>query len=752
MFISLLLHRNGATAAKTMENAGQKIIKQIASELSITDHQVSNTVELLQSDNTVPFIARYRKEVTGSLDETQIYDIQKQLGYYSELEDRKQTILKTIEAEGKLTEELREEIENCLNKKDLEDIYLPYKPKRRTKASIAMEAGLEPLARLMLLKQDIASGSVEDYATKYLNPEKNVNTALEACQGAENIISSWVSENADIRKMVRRISYRMGIVVTKVKEEHADKRTKYEMYYDHSESVKSIPPHRILAVNRAEREGIVKVSIETLDEHIIELIRRRYVRNPQSIFRPNIESAITDSFKNYIFPSIENEIRNELTERADEASIKVFGENLRELLLHPPAGDKVIIGVDPGFRTGSKIAVIDRTGKYLAHAVIYPVEPLSKWEESDRILKSLMENFGVETVALGNGTASREIDSYLKGMLERHNLNIQRVIANESGASVYSASDIAREELPNVDVSIRGAVSIARRLQDPLAELVKIDPKSIGVGQYQHDVDQKSLSEALDNTVESVVNFVGVDLDTASYSLLKYVAGIGPALAKNMVEYRNERGRFDDIHELLNVPRLGDKAFEQAAGFLRVRDGKNPLDNSAVHPESYRFVGQLCESKDISIEELIGNEELINALAPEELVTDETGLPTIRDILDELRKPGRDPREEYKDIGFHPDVTEMEHLSEGMILNGVITNVTHFGVFVDIGVHQDGLIHISEIANKFIRDPSEVCKVGDHVSVKVLSVDLERRRISLSMKRVEKKDRTIEGQGKVHKD
>jgi uncharacterized protein len=722
-----------------METVSEKIVKQIASELSVTEHQVSNTVELLQSDNTIPFIARYRKEVTSSLDETKIHEIQKQLGYYSELEDRKQTILKTIEAQDKLTDELREKIEACLNKKELEDIYLPYRPKRRTKASIAIEAGLEPLARLMLLGQKITSGSVEDYAVKYLNPEKNVNTPLEACQGAENIISSWISENGDIRKMVRRISYRMGTIVTKVKEEHAGERTKYEMYYDHSESVKSIPPHRIHAINRAEREGIITVSIETLDEHIIELMRRRYIRNPQSIFRPNVESAITDSFRNYIYPSIENEIRNELTERADKVSIAVFAEGLRDLLLQPPVGDKVIIGVDPGFRTGSKVAVIGKTGKYLAHAVIYPIEPRNMWERSDKILGSLIGNFGVEVIATGNGTASREIDSYLKEMLERHGLNVQRVMVNESGASVYSASDIAREELPDVDVSIRGAVSIARRLQDPLAELVKIDPKSIGVGQYQHDVDQKLLSKALDNTVESVVNFVGVDLNTASYSLLKYVAGIGPALANNIVEYRNKQGRFEDIHELLNVPRLGDKAFEQAAGFLRIGDGKNPLDNSAVHPESYHFVEQLCGSKGISIEELIGNEELISTFDPEELATDETGLPTIQDILEELKKPGRDPREEYKDIGFRPDVTEMKHLSEGMILNGAITNVTHFGVFVDIGVHQDGLVHVSEIASRFVRDPAKVCKVGDHVRVKVLSVDLERRRISLSMKRVGKR-------------
>jgi len=719
-----------------MRNVNEKIIKQIASDISVSENKVSSTVDLLQSDNTVPFIARYRKEVTGSLDETQIYEIQKQLGYYSELEERKQTILKTIEAQGKLTDELKEEIETCLNKKDLEDIYLPYKPKRRTKADKAIEAGLKPLARLMIVEQNITSGLVEDYAAKYLNPEKGINTPEEACRGAENIISSWLSDNPDIRKMVRRITFRMGTVVTKVKEEYADKRTKFEMYYDHSEPVKSIPPHRVLAMNRGDREGVIAVSIKTLDEQVIDMICRRYIRNPESIFRPNMESAINDSFKNYIFPSIEKEIRHELTEKADEASTRVFADNLRELLLQPPAGDKVIMGIDPGFRTGSKIAVIDKTGKYLAHAVIYPIEPAKKWKESDKILRSLIENFGVEAIDIGNGTASREMDIYLREMTERLGLKIQRVTVNESGASVYSASEIAREELPHLDVSIRGAVSIARRLQDPLAELVKIDPKSIGVGQYQHDVEQRLLSEALDNTVESVVNYVGADVNTASYSLLKYVAGIGPALAKNIVEYRDENGRFNVIHDLMSVPRLGAKAFEQAAGFLRISDGNNSLDNSAVHPESYGFVEQLCQSKSIGLEELIGNEELINSIVPEELVTEETGLPTIKDILEELKKPGRDPRREYKDSGFNPDVTEMEHLNEDMILNGVITNITHFGVFVDIGVHQDGLVHISEVANKFVRDPTDVCKVGDHVSVKVISIDMERKRIGLSMKQV----------------
>jgi uncharacterized protein len=722
-----------------MRDVSDKIIQQISNELSIKTGQVYSTVDLLQSDNTVPFIARYRKEVTGSLDEIQIYDIQKQLGYYSELEERKQTILKTIESQGKLTDELKQIIGSCLNKKELEDIYLPYRPKRRTRASLAIEAGLEPLARLMFLRQDIASGSADDYAAKFLNPEKNINTPEEACKGAEHIICSWISENADIRKMVRRISYRMGSIITKVKEEYVDKRTKYEMYYDHKEPLKHIPPHRVLAVNRAEREGIISVSMVTLDDQILDMIRRRYIRNPESIFHLHLEAAISDSYKNYIFPSIENEIRNELTEKADEASIKVFSENLRELLLQPPAGDKVIMGVDPGFRTGSKIAVIDKTGKYLEYAVIYPIEPLNKEDEADKILGSLLDKYDVEVIAVGNGTASREIDLYIKGMMQRSGRSLEHIMVSESGASVYSTSDIAREEFPNLDVSIRGAISIARRLQDPLAELVKIDPKSIGVGQYQHDVDQRLLSHALDNTVESVVNFVGVDLNTASYSLLKYVAGIGESLAKSIVEYRNKHGKFDDIQELMNVPRLGDKAFEQSAGFLRIRDGKNPLDSSAVHPESYGFVERICQNKGINIDDLIRNEEVINTLVPDELVTEEIGLPTIQDILEELRKPGRDPRKDYKDVGFNPSITELEHLKEGMILNGIITNVTHFGVFVDVGVHQDGLVHISEIADKFIRDPSEVCKVGDHVRVKLLSVDLERRRIGFSMKKVDGK-------------
>lgn len=731
--------QNGDITASMMENISEKIVKQIASEISITEQQASNTIQLLQSENTVPFIARYRKESTNSLDEIKIYEIQKQLRYYSELEDRKETILKTIESQGKLTDELREKIETCLNKKELEDLYLPYKPKRRTKASIAIEAGLEPFARLMLDEQDITSGSVEDYAIRYLNPEKNINTPLEACHGAENIISSWISEDAEVRKMVRRISYRMGNIVTKVKEGYLNKRTKYEMYYDHSEPMKSIPPHRIMAMNRADREGVITVSLDTLNEQIIKMICRRYIRNPKTIFLSSIESAINDAYKNYIHPSIENEIRGELTERADKASIEVFARNLRHLLLQPPAADKVIMGVDPGFRTGSKVAMIDRTGKYLAYAVIYPVEPLSKTEESDKILDSLIKNYGVEIVVVGNGTGSREVEAYLKGMLDKHGYNnIQLVMANESGASVYSASDIAREELPDLDVSIRGAVSIARRWQDPLAELVKIDPKSIGVGQYQHDVDQKILSETLDDTVESVVNYVGVDLNTASYSLLKYVAGIGSAIAKNIVEYRNEHGGFEDKSKLLNVERLGEKAFQQSTGFLRIRNGKNLLDNSAVHPERYLFVEQLCESKSISIADLIGNEKVINSFNPEELVTDEIGLPTIKDIFEELKKPGRDPRTEYRDIGFNPDVMQMEQLKEGMVLNGVITNVTQFGVFVDIGVHQDGLVHISEIARKFVNDPTKVCKVGDIVRVKVISVDLDRKRIGLSMKQAGK--------------
>jgi uncharacterized protein len=722
-----------------MENVSERIIKQISSELSISKVQISNTIALFQSGNTVPFVARYRKEATGSLDETKIYDIQKLFKYYSELEERKQEIIKSIDEQGKLTDELKEKIESCLSKVELEDIYLPYKPKRRTKATIAIEAGLEPFARFILTRQDIIEGSIEDYAKDYLNPEKDMNTILEAVRGAEHIIASWVSEDAEIRQMVRRITFRMGTLITKVKDEFAEKHTKYEMYYSHSEAVKSMPPHRVLAINRAEREGVISVHIETLTDYVMEMIRRRYITNPDSIFTKYIEFSINDAFKNYIFPSIERDIRNEITEIADKASIIVFSENLRNLLLQSPAGEKVIMGIDPGFRTGSKVAVIDKTGKCVATAVVYPIEPQNKIDDSDKILKSLIDNFSVEIIAIGNGTASREIDEYIKGMLERFGLKLHSIVVNESGASIYSASEIAREELPSLDVSIRGAVSIARRIQDPLAEMVKIDPKSIGVGQYQHDVDQNMLSSALDNTVESVVNYVGVDLNTASYSLLKYVAGIGLSLAQKIVAYRDEHGKFDDLRKLLDIPGFGDKTFEQSAGFLRIRNGVNPLDNSAVHPEAYDFVYELCKMKGVTIEQLIGNDKLINSFNAKDLVTDKIGLPTIQDILKELKKPGRDPRREYKDAGFVMGVTDIEHLHEGMILNGIITNVTDFGVFVDIGVHQDGLVHVSEIANKYVKDPAQACKVGSTVQVKVIAIDLERKRIGLSMKQVHEK-------------
>ncbi|HGJ66697.1 TPA: S1 RNA-binding domain-containing protein, partial [bacterium] len=500
-----------------------------------------------------------------------------------------------------------------------------------------------------------------------------------------------------------------------------------------------MPPHRVLAINRAEREGVISVHIETLTDYVMEMIRRRYITNPDSIFTKYIEFSINDAFKNYIFPSIERDIRNEITEIADKASIIVFSENLRNLLLQSPAGEKVIMGIDPGFRTGSKVAVIDKTGKCVATAVVYPIEPQNKIDDSDKILKSLIDNFSVEIIAIGNGTASREIDEYIKGMLERFGLKLHSIVVNESGASIYSASEIAREELPSLDVSIRGAVSIARRIQDPLAEMVKIDPKSIGVGQYQHDVDQNMLSSALDNTVESVVNYVGVDLNTASYSLLKYVAGIGLSLAQKIVAYRDEHGKFDDLRKLLDIPGFGDKTFEQSAGFLRIRNGVNPLDNSAVHPEAYDFVYELCKMKGVTIEQLIGNDKLINSFNAKDLVTDKIGLPTIQDILKELKKPGRDPRREYKDAGFVMGVTDIEHLHEGMILNGIITNVTDFGVFVDIGVHQDGLVHVSEIANKYVKDPAQACKVGSTVQVKVIAIDLERKRIGLSMKQVHEK-------------
>ena len=710
-----------------------RIVNQVAKELNISEGQVQNTVDLLKNGNTVPFISRYRKEITGSLDEVKIREIQKRSLYLSELEERKKVILKTVEMAGKLTDELKRQIEDCMRKQELEDLYLPYRPKRRTKATIAIESGLLPLAE-MILKQDVQHGTPQKYAMPFVNSHKNIHTTIDALEGAKYIIAEHISEDAELRGWIRNYTFENGQLVTKARREYAMQRSKYEMYYEHSENIRKIPSHRALAINRAEREKVINVKIEVPINAVLQYIQRKHIKNEKSPFIAILEDAIADSYNRLIAPSIENEIRAQITERAEDVAIKVFAENLRNLLLQPPAGEKIVLGIDPGIRTGSKAVLIDRTGKLLETATIYP--------ESDHLqAKATFLNFikthPVEIMALGNGTGSREIDQFVREILEEESITeVHKVIVNESGASVYSASELAREELPDLDVSLRGAVSIARRVQDPLAELVKIDPKSIGVGQYQHDVDQKKLSDALRAEVESVVNFVGVNLNTASSALLNYASGIGPALARSIVQFRDENGQFKNRDQLLQVHKFGPMTFQQSVGFLRIPGGDNPLDNSSVHPESYLVVERICSQLNTDVDELMGNVELISALRPSELVSDDAGLPTITDIIEELRKPGRDPRKSYSHVQFDPGVAEIKDLKMGMVLNGIVTNVTHFGAFVDIGVHQDGLVHISELSNRYIRDPNQVCQVGDKIQVKVIAVDTERQRIGLSVKQL----------------
>jgi len=719
-----------------------RIVNQIAKELSISEKQVQNTIGLLENGNTVPFISRYRKEITGSLDEVKIREIQKRFLYLSELEERKKVVLKTIEAAGKLTDELRGQVEECMRKQELEDLYLPYRPKRRTKATIAIESGLLPLAEVML-KQEIQHGTPQKHAMSFVNPRKNVHTTADALQGAKYIIAEHISEDAQVRGWIRNYTFENGQLATKATREYAMQRSKYEMYYEYSENIKRIPSHRALAINRAEREKVVSVKVEVPLTAILQYIQRKYIKSGKSPFTAILEDAIADSYNRLIAPSIGNEIRAQITERAEDVAIKVFAKNLRNLLLQPPAGEKTVLGIDPGIRTGSKAVLIDKTGKVLESTTIYP--PTHRDEtviqdatlEAKTTLSNLIKTHSVEIIAIGNGTGSREIDQFVREVLEEASIaEIHKVTVNESGASVYSASELAREELPELDVSLRGAVSIARRVQDPLAELVKIDPKSIGVGQYQHDVDQKKLSETLRAEVESAVNFVGVNLNTASSPLLSYVSGIGPALARNIIQLRDENGQFKNREQLLQVPKFGPMTFQQAAGFLRIPGGDNSLDNSAVHPESYCVVESISSRLNVNVDELMGNGELISVLRPSELVSDSVGLPTIEDIIAELRKPGRDPRESYSHVQFEPGVVDIKDLKVGMVLNGIATNVTHFGVFVDIGVHQDGLVHISELSNRYIRDPNQACRVGDKVQVKVISVDVERQRIGLSVKQL----------------
>jgi protein Tex len=709
-----------------------RIIGFIIEETGLRPFQVENTVELLREGGTVPFIARYRKERTGELDEVRIREIEERFAYFSELEERKITILKTIEEQGKLAPELKARIEATRQKTELEDLYLPYKPKRRTKATIARERGLEPLADL-IAAQELVTGTPEEAALPFVDPAKEVPDAAAALEGAGHILAERLADDADARAMVRRLTWEAGIIAARVAADKKDAVTKFEMYYDYQEPLKSVPSHRMLAMRRGEKEEVLYLAIQAPTEEILAGLKARLVRG-ESIFAGLLRGVAEDAYKRLIAPSIEVELRLEAKNRADEEAIRVFAQNLRNLLLAAPAGSRRVLGVDPGLRTGSKLAAVDATGRFLEHVTIYPHTGAARVEPARREFVRLVDGHDSEMIAIGNGTASREMEQFVKETLAEAGKRVPVIVVSEAGASVYSASEIAREEFPELDLTIRGAISIARRLQDPLAELVKIDPKSIGVGQYQHDVNQTLLKKALDGVVESCVNYVGVDLNTASWALLSYVSGIGEALARAIVRHRDENGPFAARQGLLKVARFGAKAFEQSAGFLRIRTGANPLDNTAVHPERYRLVETMAADLSVSVTELASRPPLVDAIDLKRYVSGTVGLPTLRDIVAELKKPGRDPRAEFKAAAFRDDVKELGDLKEGMILQGVVTNVAAFGAFVDVGVHQDGLVHVSHLANRFIKDPHDAVKVGEIVKVKVLAVDVARKRISLSIK------------------
>ncbi len=702
------------------------VLLHIAKLLEVSLQSLVSTIALFDEGGTVPFIARYRKEATGNLDEVQILAIQEKLEYFRELEDRRATVLASIQEQGKLTPELQAKIEKTFDKSELEDLYLPYKPKRKTKASVAREKGFEPLAIYML--EQVPNGqSLADFAATFGDPS-------EALEGARHIVSEMVAENADYRKAVRTMMGEKGIVVSKAIEGVPDPEDKFKMYGDFSEPVSKIPSHRMLAIRRGAKEGILHFEIELNRDEVCASIRARVCHTPGE-WQHHLHEAIEDGYDRLLNPSIQTEIRLELKDRSDEEAIKVFRDNLENLLLSPPAGALNVIGVDPGIRSGCKIAVVDDTGKLLEHTVIYPLEPKKNVAGSVKTLARLIQQHNVQAFAIGNGTGSREVADIIKAA----NLGPFSVVVSEAGASVYSASDVARQEFPDLDLTVRGAISIARRLQDPLAELVKVDPKSIGVGQYQHDVDQRRLKQGLEQTVESCVNRVGVDLNTASAPLLKQVAGLSERVAQKIVEFRNEHGRFKSRVQLMAVSGFGPKTFEQAAGFLRIRNGDNPLDMTAVHPESYSVVEAIAASLGLSVPELIAKPEVVEKVKMEGFKTEKVGIFTLNDIREELRKPGRDPRDKFVVATFREDVKEMKDVSVGMILEGVVTNVTKFGAFVDIGVHQDGLVHVSEVSHRYITDPAELLKAGQIVKVVVLAVDLKAKRIALSMKALEPK-------------
>ena len=703
-------------------------------EFNLRDEQINNTIKLIDEGNTIPFIARYRKEMTGEMSDVTLRAFFDKLTYLRNLQSRKEDVIRIIEEQGKLTPEIKINVEMANTLQEVEDIYAPYKQKKRTRATIAKEKGLEALA-IDLLNKNIVN--INEEATKYINEENEVNSSEDAIKGAKDIIAEIVSDDAKVRKYIRELALREGIIVTKNSNEE---KSVYDMYYDYSESVKTIAPHRVLAINRGEKEDFLKVKVEINNDKVINYIINEYVNDKNFKNKEVIVNSIEDSYKRLIFPSIEREIRNNLTENAQERAISVFGKNIKSLLLQAPVKDKVVMGFDPAFRTGCKIAVVDKNGKLLDTTTVYPTEPQNKVEESKKELKSLIEKYNIDIIAIGNGTASRESEKFVSDMIKEIDREVQYIIVSEAGASVYSASELANEEHPDINVSLRGAISIARRLQDPLAELVKIDPKSIGVGQYQHDLNQKRLEGVLDGVVEDSVNSVGVDLNTASYSLLEHIAGISKTIAKNIVAYREENGDFTSRAQIKKVKRLGPQAFTQCAGFMRIEGAKNPLDNTGVHPESYDICKNMLdmlgyslsdvESKNIldidSKVESIGIKELSNKL--------QVGEVTLKDILAEIKKPGRDPREEGIKPILRTDVLKIEDIQEGMILKGTVRNVVDFGAFVDIGIKNDGLVHKSEMSKGYVKDPMTVVTVGDIVDVKVIGIDMNKKRVALSMK------------------
>ncbi|MCP4520507.1 MAG: RNA-binding transcriptional accessory protein [Cytophagales bacterium] len=698
---------------------------QIAKELALGEQQVTNVLQLLEEGATVPFIARYRKEQTNSLDEVQISNIKELANQLQELDKRRESILKSIEEQGKLSTVLEKKIKAVTTLSELEDLYLPYKKKRKTKASIAKEKGLEPLAELIFSQQ---KGNIEQIAKSYLKNE--VKDTSEALEGAKHIIAEWVNESAPAREKVRLLFDKKANVKTKLVKGKEQEGAKYKDYFEYEENLKKAPSHRILAIRRAENEGIISFGIAPEQEDALGHLEKQFIKSNNH--SQLLEDAITDSYKRLMKPSMETEFRTNSKKKADEEAIKVFAENLKELLLASPLGQKRILALDPGFRTGCKLVCLDAQGKLLENTAIYPNEPQNKQYEAEQVIKKLCKKHKIEAIAIGNGTASRETEAFVKKIDLGKEVSV--IMVNESGASIYSASEVAREEFPDHDVTVRGAVSIGRRLADPLAELVKIDPKSIGVGQYQHDVDQTALKNKLDEVVGSCVNAVGVNINTASKQLLTYVSGLGPQLAQNIVDYRNENGAFKSRKEILKVKRMGAKAFEQCAGFLRIPNAKNPLDTSAVHPERYKLVEQIAKDLNCDVQTLISSNQHRSTIDLKKYISKDVGLPTLQDILKELEKPGRDPREPFEAFQFADGIENIEDLREGMQVPGIVTNVTNFGAFVDIGVHQDGLVHLSQLADRFISDPNEVVKVNQQVQVTVTGVDVARKRISLSMK------------------